>query len=93
MYPGYTGPRPKMQIYHGSADNVLYPPNYNETIKQWTGVFGVSLTPTETVANLPLSGYTKYKFGPNVQGIYADGVGHTVPVMGDEDMRWFGITS
>jgi len=25
MYPGYTGPRPKMMIYHGSADTTIYP--------------------------------------------------------------------
>jgi acetylxylan esterase len=25
MYPGYTGSRPKMQIWHGSADTTLYP--------------------------------------------------------------------
>lgn len=26
MYPGYTGSRPKMLIFHGSADNTLYSP-------------------------------------------------------------------
>lgn len=26
MYPGYTGSRPKMLIFHGSADTTLYPP-------------------------------------------------------------------
>ena len=30
MYPSYTGSRPKMIIYHGTTDNILYPPNYNE---------------------------------------------------------------
>ncbi len=25
MYPGYTGARPKMMIYHGSADTTIYP--------------------------------------------------------------------
>lgn len=25
MYPGYTGPRPRMLIYHGSADTTIYP--------------------------------------------------------------------
>ncbi len=40
MYPDYTGDRPKMQIYHGSSDGTLLPPNYNQTIQQWCGVFG-----------------------------------------------------
>jgi acetylxylan esterase len=35
MYPGYNGSRPKMQVYHGSADTTLRPQNYQETMKQW----------------------------------------------------------
>lgn len=115
MYPGYSGARPKMQIYHGTADTILYPPNYNETIKEWTGVFGYSLTPQQTLPNTPLPNYTKYIYGPEVQGIYvsqakplslfsswsghrptnipsqAVGVGHTVPIQGDQDLQWFGL--
>ncbi|TDZ27511.1 putative acetylxylan esterase A [Colletotrichum sidae] len=92
MYPGYTGARPRMQIYHGSADTTLYPQNWNETIKQWTGVFGYSLTPQQTLPGTPSGQYTKYVYGPNLEGIYGAGVGHSVPVMGAEDLKWFGIT-
>ena len=91
MYSGYTGKYPAMQIYHGTADTTLFPPNYNETIKEWTGVNGYSLTPEQTLPNNPLPEYTKYTYGPNVQGIYAIGVGHTVPIRGNDDMAWFGI--
>jgi len=91
MYPGYGGSRPRMQIYHGSADTTLLPQNFNETIKQWTGVFGYSLTPQQTLPNTPQQRYTTYIYGPNVQGIYATGVGHTVPIQGAQDMTWFGI--
>ncbi|KAM0325933.1 hypothetical protein ACHAQA_007238 [Verticillium albo-atrum] len=35
MAPGYTGRRPRMQIYHGDQDAVVFPQNYYETIKQW----------------------------------------------------------
>jgi len=92
MDPGYSGSRPRIQIYHGSADRTLYPQNYNETIKQWTGVFGYSLTPQQVLPNTPLQQYTTYIFGPNVQGIYAINVGHTVPIQGNQDMKWFGIS-
>ncbi|GJC84911.1 putative acetylxylan esterase A [Colletotrichum liriopes] len=92
MYPGYTGSRPRMQIYHGSADTTLYPRNWNETIKQWTGVFGYSLTAQQTLPGTPSGQYTKYIYGPNLEGIYGAGVGHSVPVMGAEDLKWFGIT-
>lgn len=67
MYPGYTGARPKMQIYHGSADQTLNVQNYYETIKQWTGVFGYSATAVSTTANYPRSPYTKYVFGDKFQ--------------------------
>jgi len=91
MDPGYSGQRPKMQIYHGSADTTLYPQNYNETIKQWTGVFGYSSMPQQVQANNPQQGYTREIYGPNLQGIYARGVGHTVPIQGNEDLKWFGL--
>lgn len=69
-YPGYTGPRPKMRIHHGDSDTTIYPQNYHETIKQWTGVFGYSTTPIATYPNSPASPYTRYVFGPNVEGVF-----------------------
>ncbi|CAK7216656.1 hypothetical protein SBRCBS47491_002902 [Sporothrix bragantina] len=85
--------RPKMQIYHGSADAILYPPNYNETIKQWCGVFGFDPNaPDKTQADVPQTGYTTYTWGAGkLIGVYAEGVGHTVPVRGDDDMVFFGL--
>lgn len=121
MYPGYTGTRPKMLIFHGSADTTLYPAvrisilttlrlrcifrrgniltlthgsqNFNETIKQWTGVFNYSLSPVQTLSSTPSSAYTKTVYGTgDVVGIYGQGIGHTVPIMGDQDLAWFGIS-
>jgi len=91
MYPGYNGARPKMQIYHGTADTTLLPQNYNETIKQWTGIFGYNIQPQQVLPNNPMARYTTEIYGPNVQGIYAQGVGHTVPIQGNQDMKWFGL--
>ena len=62
-YPGYTGYRPKLQVLHGTADEILSPQNLAEEIKQWTSVFGVSSTPRETDANTPLTGWTRYGYG------------------------------
>ncbi|KAI9148196.1 PHB depolymerase family esterase [Paramyrothecium foliicola] len=92
MYPGYNGRRPKMQIYHGSADTTLRPQNYDETIKQWSAIFGYS-SPTQTLPNTPKSPYTKRIYGPNLQGILGAGVGHGVENAGLDDLRWFGIIS
>lgn len=67
MYPGYTGSRPKMQIYHGTDDQILNVQNYYETIKQWSGVMGYSTTPISTEVNVPRSPYTKFTFGDKLQ--------------------------
>ncbi|KAK0741682.1 Alpha/Beta hydrolase protein [Apiosordaria backusii] len=93
MYPGYAGPRPKMQIWHGSADGTLSPNNYQETIKQWTNVFGVSQTPTSTIQNFPERNYRTENFGEGgqVQGVWAQGVGHSVPSNLTASEGWFGI--
>ncbi|OIW27805.1 hypothetical protein CONLIGDRAFT_682822 [Coniochaeta ligniaria NRRL 30616] len=91
MYPGYTGPRPKMQIWHGSADTTLAPANYQETIKQWTNVFGASQTPTSTVKDFPARNYQTENYGEHVQGIYATGVGHSVPANLTASEQWFGL--
>jgi acetylxylan esterase len=92
MYPGYNGSRPRMQIYHGSVDATLKPQNYQETMKQWAGVFGYNYDkPTSVKNNDPQSGYTRTIYGPSVQGIYATGVGHSVVIRGADDMKFFGF--
>ncbi|KAH6879503.1 Alpha/Beta hydrolase protein [Thelonectria olida] len=93
MYPGYTGSRPKMQIYHGSDDQVLNVQNYYETIKQWTGVMGYSTTPISNEVNFPRSPYTKYVFGDKLQTFLGSGISHSIDVFPEEDLKWFGLTS
>lgn len=91
MYPGYNGTRPKMQIWHGSADTTLAPQNYQEELKQWTNVFGVSMTATDVKKDTPDKGYTLSDYGPMVEGIYAQGVGHSVPSHLAASEAWFGL--
>ncbi|OLN81069.1 putative acetylxylan esterase A 3 [Colletotrichum chlorophyti] len=91
-YPGYKGARPRMQIYHGSTDTTLYPANYQETIKQWSGVFGYNPDkPTKSSPNTPQSNYRTDVFGDHLTGVWAAGVGHTVPIRGADDMKFFGL--
>ncbi|KAK7446363.1 hypothetical protein VKT23_014569 [Stygiomarasmius scandens] len=90
-YSGYTGARPKMMIWHGTIDNTLLYPNFNEEIKEWTNVLGVSQTPSTTTQNNPSSGYTKTTYGNVVVAYSAANVGHTVPVHETIDLQWFGI--
>jgi poly(hydroxyalkanoate) depolymerase family esterase len=37
-FPGYRGPRPRIQIWHGTADTILLYPNFGEEVKEWTNV-------------------------------------------------------
>jgi len=41
MYPGYTGFRPRLQLWHGSADAIIQYTNHTEAIKQWINVMGL----------------------------------------------------
>ncbi|KAK2759108.1 hypothetical protein FQN54_003207 [Arachnomyces sp. PD_36] len=91
MYPGYNGTYPKTMIWHGTADTFVNYPNLEETLKQWSAVFGIEAS--EEVADTPLPGYTQLVYGDGSQlvGYSADGVGHTVPVSTETDLEWFGL--
>ncbi|PFH52855.1 carbohydrate-binding module family 1 protein [Amanita thiersii Skay4041] len=91
-YPGYTGPRPKMQIWQGTLDTTLNYHNFGEGIKQWTDVFGYSTTPVSTQSNSPLPNWTRTTYGSNFQAISAAGVDHNIPVQANDVLAWFGIT-
>ncbi|MGW2775738.1 extracellular catalytic domain type 1 short-chain-length polyhydroxyalkanoate depolymerase [Streptomyces olivaceoviridis] len=95
-YPGYTGPRPRMQLWHGTADDTLRYPNFGEGIKQWTNVLGVSQTPAAT--DTPASGWTRTRYGATgdrapVEAISLQGVGHNLygPGMASRALTFFGL--
>jgi acetylxylan esterase len=71
MYPSYTGQYPKMQIFHGDVDATLnIATGFNESIKEWSGLFGYSGVPTQTLPNTPGPKLTKYIYGDRLQGIW-----------------------
>ena len=76
VYPGYSGARPRVQIWHGTADDTLRYPNFGETIDQWTNVHGLSTTPTST--DSPQSGWTRTRYGDKVEAISMQGTGHNL---------------
>lgn len=90
-YPGYSGARPRMLLWHGTADTTLYYQNLAEEEKQWSNVLG--LTFTRNVTNTPAQGYTQIVYGDGTKLVAysAQGVGHTVPVHEDIDLAFFGI--
>ena len=93
-YPGYNGPRPRMQLWHGTEDTGLAYPNFGEEIKQWTNVHGVSQTPVST--DSPATGQTRTRYGTStsavvVEAISLQGVGHSLPVDALAAIHFFGL--
>ena len=83
--PGYAGPRPRVQLWHGTADGTLNYENLSQEILQWTNVLGVSSTPTSTTT--PVSGWTETQYGntagtPQVEALSIAGAGHVLPESG-----------
>ncbi|NEA49024.1 PHB depolymerase family esterase [Streptomyces sp. SID10815] len=97
-YPGYSGPRPRMQLWHGTEDTTLRYPNLGEEIKQWTDVLGVSGTPAAT--DHPQSTWTRTRYGGTgdrapVEAVSVQGAGHTLPATGmaARAVAFFGLDS
>lgn len=90
-YPGYSGPRPRVQLWHGTEDDVLRFANFGEAIEQWTNVHGVSTSPTSTEYNTPRSTWTRTRYGSRVEAIREQGQPHNLQILADEVIRFFGI--
>ncbi|WP_422755866.1 PHB depolymerase family esterase [Micromonospora sp. WMMD708] len=95
-YPGYTGKRPRMQIWHGTTDTTLSYVNFGEQVKQWTNVLGVSQTPNFT--DYPQTSATRTRYGgtggtPPVEAISFQGYGHSIPFDAAQAVRFLGFDS
>lgn len=93
-FPGYTGHRPRLQHWHGTADTTLDYANLAEDIKQWTNVLELSEAPNGS--DTPADGITR-EFWNNDCGytVYEAfslaGVGHSVPFNGNAVAEYFGL--
>lgn len=83
QHPGYNGPFPRVAIWQGGADYVVYPINGAQLRDQWTAVHGLSQTPTST-QNLPagttLTNYADANGTTKVQLYAIAGMGHGAAV-------------
>jgi cellulase/cellobiase CelA1 len=91
-YPGYAGPRPRMQLWHGTADTLVPYSLLQEEVEQWTNVFGLSQTPTST--DTPRAGWNRSRYGDKVEAYSIQGAGHSLPSSGmaAAALEFFGIT-
>ncbi|XXT20969.1 PHB depolymerase family esterase [Sorangium sp. So ce429] len=98
MFPGYTGHRPRLQIFHGTADATINYKNQGEAIKEWTNVLGLSETPTSTDSMTSANRTTyerqfwKNECGHTVFEAWSgkDGA-HSMPYEHDAILAFFGL--
>ncbi|MEO3755419.1 PHB depolymerase family esterase [Streptomyces sp. B6B3] len=95
-YPGYTGPRPRVQLWHGTADPLVPFQLQQEAVDQWTNVFGLSQTPSST--DQPQPSWTRDRYADSsgtvqVEAIDVSGAGHSLPMSGmaAAAVTFFGI--
>jgi poly(hydroxyalkanoate) depolymerase family esterase len=95
-YPGYTGTRPRMQLWHGTADTLVPYSLLQEEIEQWTNVFGLSQTPT--AIDTPQSGWNRRRYADasgtvQVEAYSIQGAGHSLPQSGmaTSAIAFFGL--
>ena len=98
-YPGFTGTRPRIQLWHGSIDTTVAFVNFGEAIKEWTNVLGVSETPTSTENNAIQTGWIRTRYADSaglveVEAIQETGKGHgdlVVDPEAGEAIRFLGL--
>ncbi|MEV4276423.1 extracellular catalytic domain type 1 short-chain-length polyhydroxyalkanoate depolymerase [Actinoplanes xinjiangensis] len=97
-YPGYTGPRPRVQLWHGTNDTLVPYSLLQESIEQWTDVFGLGQTPTST--DTPQSGWNRRRYADTsgtvqVEAYSVQGAGHNLPSSGMAAyaVAFFGLTT
>jgi acetylxylan esterase len=95
-FPEHTGPRPRLQHWHGTADTTLNYDNVAEDVKEWTNLLGLSAAPTGS--DTPTAGTTREYWqndcGFTVYETFSlSGVAHSVPFDGPAVAAYFGLDS
>jgi poly(hydroxyalkanoate) depolymerase family esterase len=81
--PGYTGKWPTVQIWQGTADYTVNTANSTELMDQWTGVWGISQTPSSTetlTGGTTERDYDNSAGQPVVETFAISGMGHGLAV-------------
>lgn len=83
-HPSWSGPWPRVAVWHGDGDTTVVPRNADELRDQWTALHGLSPTPTRTSVIGPNS--TRHEEYAAADGSVAvevnrvPGIGHGTPV-------------
>ncbi|HEX2958114.1 MAG TPA: PHB depolymerase family esterase [Chitinispirillaceae bacterium] len=95
-FPEYSGNRPKIQMWHGTNDEVLAYHNLSEAVKQWTNIHGIDTIPSTTENNVFQSGWTRQRYKNNknevvIETIIEQGQPHNLQVLQDEALAFLGL--
>jgi poly(hydroxyalkanoate) depolymerase family esterase len=95
MYPGYAGFRPRVQLWHGTADSTINYNNQTEAIKEWTNVLGLPMSPTSTDST-SVSGFKIEKWQNAcsftvLEAHTQSNGGHTTPIDANAVISFFGL--
>jgi poly(hydroxyalkanoate) depolymerase family esterase len=98
MYPGYTGHRPRVQTMQGDSDMTISYKNTGESIKEWTNVLGLSMTPSSMDTGYKAASYTyNRQFWKNACGYVvfeawtSPGGGHSMLYEEAEILKFLGL--
>lgn len=95
-YPEYKGWRPKMHVLHGTKDDVLYPQNLQEEIKEWTTVLGLGNSSVKVTQNDINAGWTTQSWSDErgverFRATSAEGVTHNIQTDANTVLEWFDL--
>ncbi len=97
--PGFTGTRPRVQLWHGTSDPTLvYPSQLDAEVAQFTNVFGVTSANATMMSNTPKSGWTRTSYKDSAGTVVLEvnigqGLGHDLTGQGfyPDIVRFFGL--
>jgi hypothetical protein len=87
-YPGYSGFRPKMQVFHGTADTTLYPQNH-QAVDDRAGDQRDGEQHDEQYAGERVDAVSVWDY---FETYSAQGVTHNIPTQESKVMVWFDLT-
>jgi poly(hydroxyalkanoate) depolymerase family esterase len=95
MFPGYAGYRPRLQLWHGTADAIINYNNETQAILEWTNVLGLAANPSSTDTT-STAGFTIEKWQSScsftvLEAHTQQGGGHTTPIDASSVIAFFGL--
>ena len=81
-HPGYSGPYPRVSIWHGTLDTVIRSSNADELVEQWTNANGIDQTADEVslVNGYRRSVYANAAAQPRVERYVLTNASHAIQV-------------